>query len=97
MDTGSHSRPGRGGTGTADPVDAYPPGADGRPDAETRPLSRLATADGHPLADAYASRIPPAALAGIAARPFYAALLRLQSGGVPIHRPICGRRGATRN
>ena len=40
----------------------------------------LATADGHPLADGYASRIPSATLAGIDQRPFYAALLRLQTG-----------------
>ena len=40
----------------------------------------LATADGHPLADAYVSRIPPATLTGITGRPFYAALLRIQSG-----------------
>jgi hypothetical protein len=40
----------------------------------------LATADGHPLADGYASRIPSATLAGITRRPFYAALLRLQAG-----------------
>ena len=40
----------------------------------------LATADGHPLADGYASRIPSATLTGIARRPFYAALLRLQTG-----------------
>ncbi|HEX7268257.1 MAG TPA: hypothetical protein VF256_12610 [Streptosporangiaceae bacterium] len=40
----------------------------------------LATADGHPLADGYASRIPSTTLAGIARRPFYAALLRLQAG-----------------
>ncbi len=40
----------------------------------------LATADGHPLADGYASRIPSATLAGIGRRPFYAALLRLQTG-----------------
>jgi hypothetical protein len=39
----------------------------------------LATADGHPLGDGYASRIPSATLAGITARPFYAALLRLQA------------------
>ena len=39
----------------------------------------LATADGHPLADGYASRIPSTTLAGIARRPFYAALLRLQA------------------
>jgi hypothetical protein len=43
----------------------------------------LATADGHPLADGYASRIPSATLAGIAQRPFYAALLRLQAGLQP--------------
>jgi hypothetical protein len=40
----------------------------------------LATADGHPLADGYASRIPSATLARITRRPFYAALLRLQAG-----------------
>ena len=40
----------------------------------------LATADGHPLADGYASRIPSTTLAGIVRRPFYAALLRLQAG-----------------
>jgi hypothetical protein len=40
----------------------------------------LATADGHPLADGYASRVPAATLAGMTARPFYAALLRIQSG-----------------
>jgi hypothetical protein len=43
----------------------------------------LATADGHPLADGYASRIPYATLAGIDERPFYAALLRLQTGLAP--------------
>ena len=43
----------------------------------------LATADGHPLADGYASRIPSTTLAGIAQRPFYAALLRLQTGLQP--------------
>jgi len=40
----------------------------------------LATADGHPLADAYVSRVPSATLTGITTRPFYAALLRIQSG-----------------
>src|SRR5262249_1819017 len=39
----------------------------------------LATADGHPLGDGYASRIPSATLAGITPRPFYAAVLRLQA------------------
>jgi hypothetical protein len=43
----------------------------------------LATADGHPLADGYASRIPSATLTGIAQRPFYAALLRLETGKQP--------------
>jgi hypothetical protein len=43
----------------------------------------LATADGHPLADGYASRIPSTTLAGIAQRPFYAALLKLQTGVQP--------------
>jgi hypothetical protein len=40
----------------------------------------LATADGHPLANAFISRIPHATLAGIRARPFYAALLAAQDG-----------------
>ena len=39
----------------------------------------LATADGHPLANAYVSRIPSATLAGIVHRPFYAALMRAES------------------
>jgi hypothetical protein len=43
----------------------------------------LATADGHPLADGYASRIPSATLTGIAQRPFYAALLGLETGQQP--------------
>lgn len=38
----------------------------------------LATADGHPLADAWISRIPPGTLAGIREQPFYAALLNAQ-------------------
>jgi hypothetical protein len=38
----------------------------------------LATADGHPLADAWISRIPPDTLAGIQEQPFYAALLDAQ-------------------
>jgi hypothetical protein len=40
----------------------------------------LATADGHPLGDAFISRIPQATLAGIAARPFYAGLMNAQGG-----------------
>ncbi|HWG62688.1 MAG TPA: hypothetical protein VG253_13340 [Streptosporangiaceae bacterium] len=40
----------------------------------------LATADGHPLADAWISRIPDATLAGIRRRAFYTALLNAQSG-----------------
>ncbi|HEY6277737.1 MAG TPA: hypothetical protein VIX86_15550 [Streptosporangiaceae bacterium] len=40
----------------------------------------LATADGHPLGDAYVSRIPPATLAGLQRRAFYAGLLRAQGG-----------------
>lgn len=42
----------------------------------------LATADGHPLADALISRIPAGTLAGIERSPFYAALLRAQGGPV---------------
>ncbi len=40
----------------------------------------LATADGHPLADALISRIPAGTLKGIEATPFYAALLSAQGG-----------------
>jgi hypothetical protein len=38
----------------------------------------LATADGHPLADAWISRIPHDTLADVARQPFYAALLNAQ-------------------
>jgi hypothetical protein len=38
----------------------------------------LATADGHPLADAWISRIPHDTLADVAQQPFYAALLNAQ-------------------
>ncbi len=40
----------------------------------------LATADGHPLADAFISRIPASTRNGIASRPFYAALLNAEGG-----------------
>ncbi len=40
----------------------------------------LATADGHPLGDAFVSRIPRATLAGIARCPFYAGLMNAQGG-----------------
>ena len=40
----------------------------------------LATADQHPLADAFISRIPASTLAGIERNPFYAALLNAQGG-----------------
>jgi 4-amino-4-deoxy-L-arabinose transferase-like glycosyltransferase len=40
----------------------------------------LATADQHPLADAFISRIPAGTLAGIEHNPFYAALLNAQGG-----------------
>ncbi len=42
----------------------------------------LATADGHPLADALISRIPSGTLKGIEASPFYAALLHAQGGRI---------------
>lgn len=42
----------------------------------------LATADGHPLADALISRIPAVTLTGIERSPFYAALLRAQRGHI---------------
>jgi hypothetical protein len=40
----------------------------------------LATADGHPLADAFISRIPHATLSGIRRRAFYAGLMNAQGG-----------------
>jgi hypothetical protein len=40
----------------------------------------LATADGHPLANALISRIPAGTIRGIEASPFYAALLNAQGG-----------------
>jgi 4-amino-4-deoxy-L-arabinose transferase-like glycosyltransferase len=40
----------------------------------------LATADRHPLADAFISRIPASTLAGVEHNPFYAALLNAQGG-----------------
>jgi len=40
----------------------------------------LATADHHPLADAFISRIPATTLAGIKQHPFYAALLNAEGG-----------------
>ncbi len=40
----------------------------------------LATADGHPLADAFISRIPARTVHGIERQPFYAALLNAQGG-----------------
>ena len=40
----------------------------------------LATADQHPLADAFISRIPASTLTGIEHNPFYAALLNAQGG-----------------
>jgi hypothetical protein len=43
----------------------------------------LATADHHPLADAFISRIPATTLAGIRHHPFYAALLNAEGGTHP--------------
>jgi hypothetical protein len=40
----------------------------------------LATADGHPLADAFISRVPAGTLSGIEHRPFYQALMNAQGG-----------------
>jgi hypothetical protein len=40
----------------------------------------LATADHHPLGDAFVSRIPASTLAGVEHNPFYAALLNAQGG-----------------
>ena len=47
----------------------------------------LATADQHPLADAFISRIPAGTLAGIEHNPFYAVLLNAQGGQ---HRTTAG-------
>src|SRR2546423_10246682 len=44
MDREGRSQPERGGTGTADPVDADPACASERADVETLPLARLAQA-----------------------------------------------------
>ena len=48
----------------------------------------LATADQHPLADAFISRIPAGTLAGIEHNPFYAVLLNAQGGQ---HRTTAGQ------
>jgi hypothetical protein len=45
----------------------------------------LATADGHPLAEAYVSRLPPATIAGISHKSFYAGLMRAQSNLMQNH------------
>ena len=44
------------------------------------PALVLATADGHPRSIAYTSWVPATTAAGILAHPFYAQLLRAQSG-----------------
>ena len=53
----------------------------------------LATADGHPLADALISRIPSGTLKGIEASPFYAALLHAQGGHIRNTRPELSQAG----
>jgi hypothetical protein len=45
----------------------------------------LATADGHPLAEAYVSRLPPATIAGISHKAFYAGLMRAQANLMKDH------------
>jgi hypothetical protein len=52
----------------------------------------LATADGHPRAIAYLSRIPEQTLREITAHPFYAGLLALQRHEHPIRAALAGRR-----
>ena len=51
----------------------------------------LATADGHPRAVAYLSRIPETTLHDILGHPFYADLLALQRHQHPIHAALAGR------
>jgi hypothetical protein len=51
----------------------------------------LATADGHPRAIAYLSRIPEGTLHGILGHPFYADLLALQRHQRPIRAALAGR------
>jgi hypothetical protein len=48
----------------------------------------LATADGHPLGDAFISRIPQATLAGIRRCAFYAGLMNAQGGPQQNTRPL---------
>jgi hypothetical protein len=61
IDREGRSQPGRGGTGTADPVDAGPAYAGDRADAETLPLARLAQA---PRRMRQTAACTPPALAG---------------------------------
>ena len=51
----------------------------------------LATADGHPRAVAYLSRIPEQTMRGITRHPFYADLLTLQRHDRPIRAALAGR------
>ncbi|HTT53621.1 MAG TPA: hypothetical protein VMH35_19680 [Streptosporangiaceae bacterium] len=51
----------------------------------------LATADGHPRAIAYLSRIPGQTLREVTAHPFYAGLLALQRRRHPIEAAVAGR------
>jgi len=51
----------------------------------------LATADGHPRAVAYLSRIPEQTMLGITRHPFYADLLALQRHDRPIRAALAGR------
>ena len=51
----------------------------------------LATADGHPRAIAYLSRIPENTLREVTAHPFYAGLLALQRHRHPIEAAVAGR------
>lgn len=47
----------------------------------------LATADGHPLADAFISRVPTSTINAIEAEPFYADLLSVQAGHSKFSQP----------
>jgi hypothetical protein len=61
----------------------------GKPSAP--PALVLATADGHPRAISYTSWVPPRTAAGILAHPFYAQLMRAQSG-IPL-APVRNKAG----
>ena len=60
-------------------------GITGQPFAQQSQL--LATADGHPLADAFISRVPTSTIDAIEAEPFYSDLLSVQTGQDQFSQP----------